>query len=288
MFKFNGIGEKKMTKIYALLGHPIGHSKSPLIHNDAFKASGMDAAYHAFDVEPNRVKEAIDGIRALQIAGCNVTVPHKITVMDYLDEIDDEARLIGAVNTIVNENGRLIGYNTDGRGYVESLIEESGATLANKRFLVIGAGGAARGIVTALVRHGIGHLSITNRTKERAIPLVELAESVGTEAMIVKRSEAEKEVNAYDIIINTTSVGMSPNVDDSPFNISNINEGKIVSDLIYNPLETAFLQAARKRGAKTTNGVGMFVNQAALSFEHWTGKRPDRKRMRRLVEQQDN
>ncbi len=119
-----------------------------------FAALGMDAMYHAFDVNPEQLEAAVEGIRALQLAGCNVTVPHKIAVMEFLDEIDDEAKQIGAVNTIVNQGGRLIGYNTDGRGYVESLLEESGEQLDDKRILIVGAGGAARGVVTALLRHG--------------------------------------------------------------------------------------------------------------------------------------
>ncbi len=274
---------KGVTKVYGVLGHPIVQSKSPLIHNDAFDSLGIDAVYHAFDVEPNQVKGAVEGILALKISGCNVTVPHKIAIMEFLDEIDEEAQLIGAVNTIVNENGRLIGYNTDGRGFVESLIEESGEDLADKRILVIGAGGAARGIVTALVRHGIGHLTITNRTKEKATPLIKMATSLNTSANVIDRVDAEKTIAEYDVIINTTSIGMSPNIDESPLSLADLPAGKIVSDLIYNPMKTKFLQEAAAKGAKTVNGVGMFVNQAALAFEYWTGVRPDRERMKQLV-----
>lgn len=272
-----------MKKVYGVLGHPITQSKSPLIHNDAFKALQIDATYLAFDVDPDDVAGAVAGIRALKIAGCNVTVPHKIKIMDYLDEIDEEARLIGAVNTIVNDNGKLIGYNTDGRGYVESLIEETGETLKDKHILVIGAGGAARGIVTSLVLHGIGRLTITNRTKEKAVPLIDIATSHNTKAEMTDKEEVEKQLHEYDIIINTTSIGMSPEVDQSPLSLETLPPGKVVSDLIYNPIETKFLKEARLKGAKTVNGVGMFVNQAALAFEYWTGKRPDRNRMRNLV-----
>lgn len=272
-----------MKEVYGLLGSPVGHSKSPLIHNDAFAALGIEAVYHAFDVNREKVKEAVDGIRALQIAGCNVTVPHKIAVMEYLDEVDEEAEQIGAVNTIVNQNGKLIGYNTDGRGYVDSLLEETGEDIRDKSILVIGAGGAARGIVTALVRHGIAHLAITNRTKEKATPLLAFAQSMNTPAEMICREEAELNINSFDIIINTTSIGMSPNTGVSPLSLDNLQPGKWVSDLIYNPVETTLLNDAAKKGAFTINGIGMFVNQAALSFEHWTGKRPNRERMRRLV-----
>lgn len=272
-----------MKKIYGLLGHPVGHSMSPLIHNDAFNVLGIDAAYHAFDVHPDQLKQAVDGIRALGLSGCNVTVPHKVAVMEYLDEVDEEARLIGAVNTIVNEDGKLKGYNTDGRGYVESLLEKAQSSLSNKRILLVGAGGAARGVLVALLKEGIAHVSITNRTLEKAKPLLAIANELKTDARLLSLEEAEALLNQYDVIINTTSVGMSPNISDTPLSINSLKTGVIVSDLIYNPLETHFLQEAGKQGAEIANGVAMFVNQAALSFEYWTGIRPDRKKMEQLV-----
>ncbi|MET3504877.1 shikimate dehydrogenase [Halalkalibacter oceani] len=271
-----------MGKVFGLLGHPVGHSMSPLIHNDAFRSLGIDASYHAFDVSPDQVKEAIEGIRALGIAGCNVTVPHKVAVIPYLDKIDEEAEQIGAVNTIVNEDGCLIGYNTDGRGYVESLLEETDA-LADKHVLMIGAGGAARGVVTALLREGIGKLTMTNRTLEKTEPLLELAREFATEAEAIHKQEAEGRLNEVDIIINSTSIGMSPNVEEIPLSLERITSDQVVSDLIYNPLETKLLKEAAMRGAKTVNGVGMFVNQAALSFQHWTKQQPDRNRMKNIV-----
>ncbi|GAE31668.1 shikimate dehydrogenase [Alkalihalobacillus hemicellulosilyticus] len=271
-----------MKSIFGLLGHPVGHSMSPLIHNDAFISLGMEAEYHAFDVTPELLKEAVAGIRALGIIGCNVTVPHKVAVMKYLDEIDEQAQLIGAVNTIVNDNGRLIGYNTDGKGYVESLLELE-PVLSEKRVLIIGAGGAARGIVTALLGRGIASLTITNRTIEKAKPFKKLAETFDTRTVLMTREEAESKAKEFDVIINTTSVGMSPHIEQSPFSLENISDHVVVSDLIYNPIETALLKDARKRGAKTLNGVGMFVNQAALSFEQWTGQKPNREKMKQLV-----
>jgi shikimate dehydrogenase len=275
-----------MEKVFGLLGHPVGHSMSPLIHNDAFSKLAIEARYHAFDVSPDNVKQAIEGIRALNIAGCNVTVPHKIAVMEYLDEIDTEAQQIGAVNTIVNQNGKLIGYNTDGRGYVNSLLDETGADISDKNFLIIGAGGGARGIVTALLRHGIGHISITNRTIEKATSLMKLAEMFETTAELIEKDVAEEKLNEYDVIINTTSIGMSPNIENTPISLEFLKKGTIVSDLIYNPLETKFLKQAKSRGGKTVNGIGMFVNQAVLAFEHWTGEKPDHEQMKKIVLQQ--
>lgn len=274
-----------MKSVFGLLGHPVGHSMSPLIHNDAFQALGIEAEYHAFDVESKAVKQAIEGIRALGIVGCNVTVPHKVAVMDYLDEIDEEAQLIGAVNTIVNDNGRLIGYNTDGRGYVESLLELV-RMFQEKRVLIIGAGGAARGIVTSLLKEGIAELAITNRTLKKAESFNVLANQFNTNLVLLTKEEASSQTNEFDIIINTTSVGMSPHVNELPLSLNAVKEHAIVSDLIYNPIETSFLKVAKKLGAQPLNGVGMFVNQAALSFEYWTGKKPNRKRMEQLVLQQ--
>ncbi|WP_332690801.1 shikimate dehydrogenase [Halalkalibacter lacteus] len=272
-----------MEKVYGLLGHPVGHSMSPLIHNDAFSNVGIKANYQAFDVEPEMLEEAITGIKALGIAGCNVTVPHKIAVMKFIDEVDEEAEQIGAVNTIVNQNGKLIGHNTDGRGYVQSLIEETNEDITNKRFLIIGAGGAARGVITALLRYGIGDLTITNRTQDKIEPLLELAKMFQTTANRATRAEVEQNLDQFDVLINTTSIGMSPRIEDSPLSLENLRAGAIASDLIYNPLKTKFLKEAQVRGGKSHTGIGMFVNQAALSFEHWTGVRPDHNRMRKLV-----
>ena len=275
-----------MEKVFGLLGHPVGHSMSPLIHNDAFLKLGIQARYHAFDVKPELVKEAINGIRALNITGCNVTVPHKIAVMEFLDEINDEARQIGAVNTIVNQDGKLIGYNTDGRGYVKSLLDETGEDLQKKSVLIIGAGGGARGVVTALLRHGVGAIEFTNRTIEKTTPLVKLAGEFHIEGSTIEKEKAEGNLSKYDVIINTTSVGMSPNIQDSPLSLKFLKPDTVVSDLIYNPLETKLLREAKERGGKTVNGIGMFVNQAALSFEHWTGEKPNITQMKKIVLQQ--
>ncbi|MDT8861441.1 shikimate dehydrogenase [Alkalihalobacillus sp. MEB130] len=275
-----------MGKVFGLLGHPVGHSMSPQIHNDAFNKEGIEAVYHAFDVKPELVREAISGLRALQIAGCNVTVPHKLAVMEFLDEIDEEARLIGAVNTIVNQDGKLIGYNTDGRGYVQSLLEEMNSDIKDKRILIIGAGGAARGVLTALLQHGIAHVAITNRTLEKANSFLALANNFSISAEAIDRIDAEERLHEFDVVINTTSVGMSPHIHETPLSLTKLRKESVVSDLIYNPLETTFLKEAKSQGALIINGVGMFVNQAALSFEYWTGKKPDREQMKKIVLQQ--
>ncbi|WP_088102550.1 shikimate dehydrogenase [Halalkalibacter urbisdiaboli] len=268
-----------MEKLFGLFGHPVQHSMSPMMHNDAFAQLGINASYRLFNVEPKFLKDAVSGIRGLNIAGCNVTIPHKVSVMDYLDEIDEEAKTIGAVNTIVNDDGKLIGYNTDGRGYFESLLSVLSRPLEQHKVLVIGAGGAARAIVTVLAKEKAEEIVIANRTVEKAEELANVIE--GVKATSIKN--AEQTLDAFDIVINTTSVGMSPNIEEIPLSLEKLRQDSVVSDLIYNPINTRLLQEAAQKGANTLNGVGMFVNQGALSFEYWTGQKPNRERMAQLV-----
>ncbi|MFC4183677.1 shikimate dehydrogenase [Saccharococcus thermophilus] len=274
-----------MEKLYALFGCPVHHSLSPLMHNDAFQRLNIAAHYHAFHVEPERLKDAIAGVRALGIAGLNVTIPHKTAVMALLDDIDAEARRIGAVNTIVNENGRLIGYNTDGSGYVRALEEETNVEIKDKRILLIGAGGAARGIYFSLIDRGAKQIDICNRTVSRAKQLIEEGDAA-VPSGVYSLNEAEQRLGEYDIVINTTSVGMYPNTEEMPLSLANLKEGTIVSDIIYNPLETKWLKEARERNAIVQNGVGMFIYQGALAFEKWTGVFPDVERMKKIVMEQ--
>ncbi|MBB5173972.1 shikimate dehydrogenase [Texcoconibacillus texcoconensis] len=271
-----------MKQLVGLFGHPIGHSLSPVMHNTQYERLQIPYTYHAFDVEPDRLKEAVEAIRALRLRGVNVTVPHKVDVMDYLDDIEEEAKQIGAVNTIVNDDGMLKGYNTDGRGYLLSLTERIGDDLSDKHVLVVGAGGAARAVAVSLSRHGIGQLTIANRTVTKAEVLVDLCQGwQSTEAKTIEQSE--KCMDEYDIIIQTTSVGMSPNTNEQPMSLQGIRPGVLVSDLIYNPLKTKWLQEADNLGAEVLDGVGMFVYQGALAIEYWTGEKPDTKLMRQQV-----
>lgn len=271
-----------MGKLFGLLGYQITHSMSPVMHNDAFLALQLPNHYQLFDVAPEKLKDAVLGIKALNIAGFNVTIPHKVAVIDYLDEIDETAKMIGAVNTVVNENGKLIGYNTDSDGYLSSLLEVTGERLKEMDVLVLGAGGASRAVVYALAKYQVKSLTIANRTLEKAEKIAEDCRhllSIKTNTI----KESEKNLSSYDLIINTTSIGMSPNVDASPVHIDSLKENAVVSDIIYNPLKTKLLQEAEKKGATIINGVGMFVCQGALAFEKWTGMKPDRKRMEQIV-----
>ncbi|NEW05138.1 shikimate dehydrogenase [Paenibacillus sp. SYP-B3998] len=272
------------TILYGVFGDPIRHSRSPIMLNRAFQETGVNAAYAAFHVTQQGLGDAIRGIRSLGYRGINVTIPHKVEVMQYLDEIDEGAQVIGAVNTIVNDAGRLIGYNTDGIGYVRSLKEETGIELQGKTVLLLGAGGAARGIAYALAKEGAACIYIANRTKERA---VELAGTIGgfTKAIGLGLDELEQVIGDAELIVNTTSAGMHPNVDELPMSADLLRSHHLVSDLIYNPRITKFLRVAEALGARIHGGLGMFIYQGAYAFEYWTGTPAPVGAMRQVVEQ---
>lgn len=259
------------TVMYGVFGDPVSHSKSPLMLNRAFRESGINGIYTAFHVTPDHLKEAIAGIRALGFRGVNVTIPHKQHVMQYLDEIDDEARAIGAVNTVVNDDGRLIGFNTDGIGYVRSLKEETGMELAHKRILFLGAGGASRGLVYTLAKERPAEIWIANRTKERAVDLAKEMSHL-CEIRGIGMDELPATLTSFDLVINNTSVGMYPHVDESPLPPEKVMPHMTVSDIIYTPMVTRLLQDAESRGAKIHSGLGMFIYQGAYAFEYWTGQ----------------
>jgi shikimate dehydrogenase len=270
------------TIMYGVFGDPIRHSKSPIMLNRAFEEAGLNAAYVAFHIGPGQLKDAVGGIRALQFRGVNVTIPHKVEVMDYIDEISEGARIIGAVNTIVNDNGRLIGHNTDGIGYVRSLKEETGIDLKGKKVLMVGAGGAARGVGYALAQEGAEHIYIANRTREKAVELAQsMSEFTATSGMSL--DELAEVAGDVGLIVNNTSVGMHPHVDAVPMDTTLIREHVVVSDLVYNPIITRFLREAQSRGAAIHSGLGMFIYQGAYAFEYWTGTPAPVAAMRQVV-----
>nr|WP_040924947.1 shikimate dehydrogenase [Saccharibacillus kuerlensis] len=253
-----------------VIGDPIAHSKSPVMHQAALRERRIVGSYTALHVTPDRLEDFIRTVREEEYRGINVTIPHKENVMRYLDELDEDARRIGAVNTIVNEGGRLIGRNTDGIGYVRSLKEEAAAELAGRRIVVLGAGGAARGIVYALASEAPGRITLLNRTTERAEALAREWSDLADIA-VLPSSRAAEALQDADIVINTTSVGMHPHMDEVPIDSAPLRGTEIVSDLIYNPLETKLLRLAREKGCQTHGGLGMFVYQGAYAFEYWTG-----------------
>lgn len=252
------------------------------MHNAALRELGLEGEYAAIHVTPQRLGDMIRSVREDGYRGINVTIPHKENVMPYLDELGEDARRIGAVNTIVNENGRLIGRNTDGIGYVRSLKEEAAAELTGRRIVVIGAGGAARGIVHALAAEAPDRITLLNRTTQRAEELArEWSDLIDLVALPADR--AAQALEGADLVINTTSVGMHPHVDGLPLDPALLRGTEIVSDLIYNPLETRLLRLARERGCRTHGGLGMFVYQGAYALEYWTGVPAPASAMRRAV-----
>ncbi len=237
------------TKWTGLLGYPVEHSMSAVMQNAAYQALGLPYQYVSFPVPPNELKDAISGIKALGFRGVNVTIPHKVAVMELLDEVDDLARDIGAVNTISLDRGRLIGFNTDGTGYIQSLQEDCGIDVSGLNVLVLGAGGAARSVTAALARAGVGRLHIfdprpdCSHSLAKQLALRVEAEAV-TDTVMEKRGLAD-----IDLLINATPVGMYPHVNHMPLAPSLLHPGLTVSDIIYNPYETALIKEAQKKSA---------------------------------------
>ena len=262
---------KGSTNIVGLIGHPVEHSFSPPMHNAAFEALGMDYAYVAFDVDPLNMKSAIDGAKSLNIKGFNVTIPHKIEVMKHLDEIDEVAALIGAVNTIDFKD--MKGYNTDGIGAVKAIEEVT--SIKNRNVVVAGAGGASRAISFYIAKYGADSLTILNRNVEKAD---NLAKDVSNSNLINEvKSDSMSEINSHvtdaDILIDTTPVGMHPNVDDEPIVLAdNMHDDLVVFDAVYNPNDTVLIKEAVKAGAKPVYGIKMLLYQGAESFRIWTGR----------------
>ena len=262
-----------MDTALGIIGYPIGHSMSPMFQQAALDDLGVDARYVAYQVAPDEVEEFVNGLRQPGILGINVTVPHKLAVMPFLDEIDGWATEAGAVNTIVNRQGRLTGHNTDGYGFLRGLREGAGFEPRGRRTLILGAGGAARGVVLALAREGVGDLTIANRTPERAENLAELAQNRGITSQAIPLSGVALKEAAIraELIVNCTTIGMThgPAEDETLLPGDVIPPTALVNDLVYHPLETRLLREAARAGAKTLGGIQMLVYQGAASFEMW-------------------
>ncbi len=275
------------TSVVGIIGDPVKHSCSPQMHNAAFNHLNLNMVYIPFHVRPESLGETINGMKALGLVGLNVTVPHKIEVMKYLDEISPAASVIGAVNTIHVKDNRLIGDNTDGFGFVRALIEDEGITIAGKSVVILGSGGSTRAIGYALLKNGVNRLVFCNRTASKAEELAkELLEKMAkTQDVFVAGMgliNSMTEITQADILINTTSVGMKP-ADPLLIDPSWIRKGQVVCDIIYSPPQTLLLQEAEKRGARVVNGLGMLVHQGALSFEIWTGRSAPVEIMRKAI-----
>jgi shikimate dehydrogenase len=264
-----------MKKWYAVIGDPIAHSLSPFMHDIWFREHGIDASYIPVRVEPAGLETAFAALKTLSVSGFNVTLPHKQAILPLLDILDETAAIMNAVNTVVFDGKRYTGFNTDGDGFVESLFVHP--VDVDAKVLVIGAGGAARGIAFALKRAGFNDITIANRTYSKA---EELADEIGGSARTL--AEAEKALGNFGAVIQTTSVGLSKD-EALPISLENIKAGTIAADIIYNPLETSFLKRAEEKGCLVINGVGMFVYQGAIAFEKWTGIKPDTGNMISLI-----
>jgi len=269
------------TKLYGIIGNPVRHSLSPMIHNGAFKRMGWNAVYLAFEVK--NVEEALRGIRGLGVRGVSVTIPFKTKVVPFLDKVEGLAKKIGAVNTIVNRGGRLIGYNTDCEGALEALEEKM--NLSGKRIVLLGAGGAARAIGFGLKERDC-RLIIVNRSRDRGEALSrELKCHFLPMSSLVKMKTGELEA---DVVINATSLGMYPRDRETPIPKKLLKEGMIVMDIVYEPLETKLLCEAKKKGCLTIDGLEMLVRQGVAQFEIWTGRKLEigqiKKDLRRVLE----
>jgi shikimate dehydrogenase len=270
-----------MTQRLGIIGYPIGHSISPIFQQAGLDHLGIDATYEKWEVTPEGVGEFIAGLRAPGSLGINITVPHKQAVIPFLDEVDEWATSAGAVNTIVNRDGRLTGHNTDGPGFLRALLVETGYSPQGTRAMILGAGGAARGILLALVRGGVSSLVIANRTLERAETLVQLAKDNGVQAEAISLSQdavsydaLTKAAASANLIVNCTTIGMSHGPDEhgTPLSAAQIPASSIVNDLVYNPMETPLLREAAAARATTLGGLHMLVYQGVLSFQMWTNQ----------------
>jgi shikimate dehydrogenase len=265
-----------MTATYGIIGWPVEHSRSPAMHNAAFRAKGIDAVYVRFPVHPERVGDAVRGLKALGVRGANVTVPHKEAVIPFLDDISRDARAMGAVNTIVLEREQLIGHNTDAPGLARSL-EEANVPLDGARVVVLGAGGAARAAVVGLAQRGASHVVIAARRREQSTLLSQqLAGSCSCplEAMAMDRESLGEAFREATLVVQSTSATLATAPDAAafaaslPFDV--LRRDSTVVDLVYKPRETAVLARAKGLGVRTVDGLGMLLHQGALAFELWT------------------
>lgn len=277
------------TKILGILGHPIKHTFSPFIHNVAIELKKLDYIYLPFDVPPANLKSALKGINALGIKGLNVTVPHKESIFQLLNQVSEEASIVGCVNTIVNELGKLTGYNTDVMGVLETLNPYKDK-INNSVVSVVGAGGAARAVIYTLVRHfNPKMIFIINRTEQRAESLKDYFQTkMNYNSFTVKELIPPDLVGIFNdsqLIINSTSVGTFPDSDDSITPLADsFTKGQLVFDLVYNPPKTKLLQLAESKGATPINGIKMLISQAEKSFELWTGEKMPVEQLRQALE----
>lgn len=266
---------KPDRKLFGLIGHPLGHTFSPALHHFVLQRIEVEGCYHALDTPAAELSAVIEGMRALGFAGFNVTVPYKQAVLKCLDERDPTVEEVGAVNTVRFRDGRLLGYNTDVVGFARAL-EQAGVQARGKVALVLGAGGAARAVVVALIRAGVARIVLHNRTVSRAEELAEHARTkLDFAAVEVSTAVADLPFPEFDLVINATSVGMCPHTQARPLEFREAMLRTTVMDLVYNPIETAFLHEARAAGARTLDGLDMFIFQGLEALRIWLDREVD-------------
>jgi shikimate dehydrogenase len=273
--------------LVGVFGYPVAENPTCVMQEAAFRERGLNWRYLTIEVRPEQLADAVRGLRAFNMRGINLTIPHKVAVIPYLDRLSPEAEVIGAVNTVVCEGDRLIGHNTDGKGFLRSVRDDAGVDPRGKRVVFLGAGGAARAMSVELALAGASHITIVNRSPARGQELA---------ALLRQRTPASAEFVPWqgeyamppdtDILINATSIGLFPNVSAiPPVALDPIRPGLLVCDVIPNPPKTAFLRATAARGARTLDGLGMLVYQGAIAFQMWTGVDPSIEVMRRSLEE---
>ncbi len=274
--------------LVGVFGHPAAENPGVVIQEAAFRDMGLDLwRFLTIDVDPDKLEDAMKGLKAFKMRGINCTIPHKINVIRYLDELSESASLIGAVNMIVNNDGKLFGENTDGKGFMESL-SENGVDPKGKKIVILGAGGAARAVSVELSLAGAGSITIVNRPEDAALAtsLMDLLQRISNECTFVTWDHTYTVPADTDILVNATPIGLYPNVDDIPnVDLDTILPGMFVQDVIPNPAITPFLRAAEARGARWNTGTGMLINQAAINIEMWTGKKPNKDVMLKALQE---
>lgn len=281
------------TKLTGFFAKPASHSLSPLMHNLAFSHWGIDAIYLAFEVDQTNLRQAVKSIRTLDMLGVNVSMPNKTAVLAYLDQLSPEAELIGAVNTIVHQEQRLIGYNTDGMGFVRS-VNETGHPIKNQKIVVLGAGGAAKAIVVQMALEGAQEITIYKRLNATFLPLKEyfakVSEKTGCPIRLhdyADESQLALDLSQANLLINATDIGMGSKKDQLPIaDVKLLHSQLAVFDLIYSPSETRLIQEAKKMGIKAYNGLGMLIHQGAIAFELWTHQEMPVQNIRERLEQE--
>lgn len=263
------------TQVFGIFGCPVEHSLSPVMQNAAFQAVGLDAVYVPFRVEPVKLGEAVEALRALGIRGVNVTIPHKEKIISYLDELDPKARMIGAVNTVINEDGRLIGYNTDESGLIKSLAQDLDFQPNGRRILMLGAGGASRAALVALAERGAKWIGIANRTRQKAENLAQSFRELYPGTIFAVPGLIESELSdvfpSVDLLLNSTSLGMKGEIfEELPWR--KLKAGAVVYDIVYRRPDTPLVTTAREYGHLAADGLGMLIAQGEDAFRIWTGR----------------